>query len=75
MNYGQAKEILLKPKPPEPRDEGCPNKEEREAEDRMYHREEVARNVIIISLAENAERAATALTRIADALEKGSNNV
>lgn len=56
MNYGHAKEVLLNPK-----DE--PSEED-------YREERIAHDVMIITLNENAERIANALTRIADKIEQ-----
>ena len=62
MNYGEAKAHLLKR-----RDDKTD-----EETDEFHIKRELAMNIIVISLAENAERAASALVRIADALEKNN---
>lgn len=55
MNYGEAKERLLNPHKGE--------------NDEDYRLESIAHHVVILSIAENVERIANALTRIADHFE------
>ena len=62
MNYGEAKAHLLKRQ----------DDKTDEETDEFHIKRELAMNIIVISLAENAERAASALVRIADALEKNN---
>ena len=61
MNYGEAKAHLLKGRKPDAT---------HEEQDEYFDNRERAMNIILLSFAENAERTATALTRIANALEK-----
>ncbi len=58
MNYDEAKRRLLSP--------------HRGIDDQDYRKEEIARNVIMLSFAENMERIANALTKIADAPRQSS---
>lgn len=60
MNYGEAKKILSSRKPKSVGDELG----------EWYDNESQARGIVILSIAENHERIANALSKISDTLEK-----